>query len=189
MSETRPNPFVRLACEVGPLVLFFLANAQFGLFVATGVFMVAMVIALAVNYWMERRVAMMPLVTCGFVLVFGGLTLILQDELFIKIKPTLVNLLFAAALFIALIARRNLLKTLLGSVLILDDTGWRILTWRWAVFFVVLAALNEIVWRNFSTDDWVAFKLFGIVPLTLAFSMAQLPLLRRHGADQGTNDT
>ena len=122
----------------------------------------------------------MPLVGAVFVLIFGGLTLALDDDLFIKIKPTVVNCLFATLLFAGLAWRRSLLKLLMGSVLVLDEIGWRKLTWRWAFFFVALAVLNEIVWRNFSTDVWVNFKVFGLLPLSLVFGAAQIPLILRH---------
>ena len=126
----------------------------------------------------------MPLVTAGVVLVFGGLTLILQDELFIKIKPTIVNGLFAAAIFGGLALGRNFVQVVMGAVVNLDDKGWWILAVRWGAFFIVLAILNEIIWRSVSTDAWVSFKVFGILPLTLVFSLAQVPLLTRHAIEK-----
>ena len=120
-----------------------------------------------------------------FVLGFGTLTLLLQDEDFIKLKPTITNCLFAAILFSGLAFGRPLLRPLFGSVLDLSPRGWRTLTMRWASFFVVLAALNEFVWRSFPTDVWVDFKVFGIMPLTLVFAMAQVPLLKREAAEGG----
>ncbi|MDA1133170.1 MAG: septation protein A [Proteobacteria bacterium] len=179
-----PNPLVRLAIEIGPLVVFFVANARAGIFVATGALMVAILLSVAASYALERRLPAMPLVTAVVVLVFGGLTLYLQDELFIKLKPTIVNLLFAAAIFAGLLMRRNVLRVVLGTVMRLTDEGWRRLAVRWGGFFVVLAILNEIVWRNFSTDTWVTFKVFGIMPLTIAFSLAQVPLLTRFAPDE-----
>ena len=174
------NPYLRLLIEAGPLGAFFLANAKAGIMVGTAVFMAATVVALMASWHLERRVPVMPVVGAGFVLVFGGLTLWLNDDLFIKLKPTLVNLLFATVLFVGHFMRRNLLKHVLGSVLNLTDEGWRILALRWACFFVVLAVLNEAVWRTMSTDDWVNFKVFGIMPLTLLFSMLQTPFIMRH---------
>lgn len=174
------NQFARLAIEAGPLAAFFVANSQAGIMTGTAVFMVAITIAVAVSWRLERRIPIMPVVGAGFVLLFGGLTLWLQDDLFIKIKPTLVNLLFASVLFVAHAMRRNVMKRLLGTVLSLSDEGWRMLGIRWAWFFLVLAVLNEIVWRNFSTDMWVNFKVFGIMPLTLVFSAFQAPLIMRH---------
>lgn len=177
-------PFLRLLIEAGPLAAFFIANAQAGIMTGTGVFMVAITLSLLVSWRVERRLPIMPLVGAGFVLLFGGLTLYLNDDLFIKLKPTLVNLLFATVLFTAHWLRRNVLKHLLGTVIALDEDGWRKLGLRWAVFFVVLALLNEVVWRTLSTDAWVNFKVFGILPLTLLFSALQTPLILRHQLPQ-----
>ena len=174
---------LRLATELGPLVVFFLTNWKAGIFWATGAFMAATALALAVSYIRMRTVPVMPLVTGVFVLVFGGLTLWLHDDTFIKLKPTIVNLCFAAILGAGLALGRPLLKIVFASVFALDDEGWRKLTVRWIGFFVVLAILNEIVWRNVPTDTWVSFKVFGIMPLTFAFSLAQLPLLKRHALE------
>jgi intracellular septation protein len=174
------NPILKLALEIGPLALFFLTNARAGLFWATGVFMVAILISLSITWILERRLPTLPLVTGIFVLIFGGLTLILQDELFIKLKPTIVNTLFAVILLGGLLRGKSFLKSLMGSMFPMTDQGWRVLTLRWAMFFVVLAILNEIVWRNASTDDWVSFKVFGIMPLTILFSVLQLPTMNRH---------
>jgi intracellular septation protein len=179
-TAAAPSPLKKLLIEAGPLVAFFVANAKFGIYVATGVLMVALVASLAASWRMERKLPVMPLVTAVFALVFGGLTLALRDETFIKLKPTIVNLLFASALFAGLLAGRPLLKVVLGEALRLDETGWRILTLRWALYFVLLAAINEVVWRNFSNDTWVSFKVFGIMPLTILFTMTQLPLIKRH---------
>lgn len=149
------------------------------LFEATGAFMIATIIALVAGWTLERKLPVMPLVSGILVLLFGGLTLYLADETFIKLKPTLVNCLFAAILFGGLLFGKPLLKPLFGAAVQLTDHGWRLLTIRWAVFFVVLAVLNEIVWRGFSTDFWVSFKLFGIMPLTFLFAAAQTPLFLR----------
>lgn len=174
----------QLATELGPLVLFFVANWRFDIFVATGVFMVAIVAALAAAWQRQRRLPVMPLVTAVFVLVFGGLTLWLQDELFIKLKPTIVNLLFAAILLVGLSRGRIVLALVLGQALRLDPLGWRRLTVRWALFFVFLAALNEVVHRTCSTDFWVGFKSFGMLPLTILFTLSQMPLLARHALEE-----
>jgi len=171
---------LKLLVEVGPLVVFFVMNARAGIFWGTGAFMVAIVISLIASRILFGRVPVMPLVTGVFVLVFGGLTLWLQDEQFIKIKPTLVNALFAGALFTGLLAGRSLLKIVFGEVFRLTDEGWRKLTLRWACFFTFLAVLNEVVWRSFSTDVWVSFKVFGIMPLTMIFAIAQMGLLKQH---------
>lgn len=174
------SPLLRMALEAGPLVAFFVVNRMEGIMAGTAVFMAATLVSVALSYWLERRVPLMPVIGCGFVMVFGGLTLWLDDALFIKIKPTVVNLLFAGILFGGLAFRRIFLKLLMGTVLNLTDEGWRLLTWRWAFFFVFLAILNEIVWRSMSTDAWVNFKVFGIMPLSLAFGAAQIPLIMKH---------
>ncbi|MDQ0315161.1 septation protein A [Amorphus orientalis] len=187
MTEAKPiNPLLKLALELGPLVIFFVTNARIDLITATGAFMAATVVALAVSYAIQRSLPIMPLVTGVVVLVFGGLTLALQDELFIKLKPTIVNCLFAAVLFGGLaIWKRPLLGLVLDSVISMDDDGWRKLTIRWASFFLFLALLNEIVWRNFSSDFWVSFKVFGIMPITMVFALAQIPLIERHKLPSG----
>lgn len=174
------NPLLKLALEIGPLVIFFIANQRAGIFAATGLFMVAVIASLAVSWVLTRHLPVMPMVSAVVVLVFGGLTLFLQDELFIKLKPTIVNTMFGAVLLGGLAFGRPLLPLVLDTVFRLTPEGWRKLTFRWAIFFFVLAALNEIVWRTQTTDFWVNFKVFGIMPLTLAFALAQTPLILRH---------
>jgi intracellular septation protein len=171
---------LKLAVEVGPLIVFFLVNARAGIFWGTGVFMGATIASLIASRILFGRIPVMPLVTGICVMVFGGLTLWLQDDHFIKIKPTIVNALFAGALFFGLLANQPLLRIVFGEVFRLTDEGWRKLTLRWACFFTFLAVLNEIVWRSFSTDTWVSFKVFAVMPLTMAFAVAQVGLLRQY---------
>jgi len=182
------SPFLRLALEMGPLLIFFVTNGQFGIMPATAAFMVATPIAVLISYRLEKRIPVMPLVGCGFVMLFGGLTLWLDDDFFIKIKPTIVNLLFATVLFIGLALKRPYLKLLMGAVLHLDNEGWHKLGLRWAIFFIVLAVLNEVVWRNFSTEFWAGFKLFGLMPLTMIFAIAQVPLITAHQIEDAPAD-
>ncbi|MCX5494820.1 septation protein A [Kaistia dalseonensis] len=173
------NPILKLLLELGPLGVFFFANARYGIYWATGAFMVVTLAALAASLVITRRLPIMPLVTGIVVVVFGGLTLWLHDDTFIKMKPTIVNALFGAVLLGGLLFGRSLLGYVFDSVFKLTDEGWRVLTFRWGLFFLLLAVLNEVIWRMFSTDVWVQFKVFGIMPLTLVFTLSQLPLITR----------
>jgi intracellular septation protein len=185
MSEKKKlNPILKLVLDIGPLILFFLANARFGIFAATSGFMVAVLIALAVSYALTRHIEVMPIVTAIIVLIFGGLTLVLHDELFIKLKPTIIYLLFGGTLLGGLALGKPLLGMVFDQMFHLTDEGWRKLTWRWAVFFFALAVLNEIVWRTQTTDFWVSFKLFGVVPLTFLFGALQMPLINKYSVER-----
>ncbi|HXF53589.1 MAG TPA: septation protein A [Hyphomicrobiaceae bacterium] len=184
-AELGTNQLLKLLLEMGPLGVFFLVNSYKGIFWGTGAFMLATLVSLTTSRALLGRVPIMPMVSGVFVMVFGGLTLLLQDELFIKMKPTIVNTLFASILFAGLWCGHSLLKVLFGEVFRLREPGWRLLTFRWACFFAALALLNEMVWRSFSTDFWVAFKVFGIMPLTLAFAVSQIGLLKRYGESSG----
>ncbi len=177
------DPILKLVLDIGPLVLFFAANARYGIYAATGAFMLAVLIALAVSYALTRHIALMPVVTAVIVLIFGGLTLVLHNDLFIKLKPTIIYVLFGGTLLIGLLLDKPFLSILFDQMFHLTDVGWRKLTWRWVIFFFALAVLNEIVWRNFSTDTWVSFKLFGVVPLTFLFGALQYPLIMKYHPD------
>jgi intracellular septation protein len=132
-----------------------------------------------------RHLPRMAVVTGIVVAIFGGLTLWLQDETFIKMKPTMVNSIFALILGFGLVRERSYLKSLIGETVPMDDAGWLIFTRRWVMFFICMAALNELVWRTQSTEDWVAFKTFGSLPLTFVFLALQWPLLKRHMVEEG----
>ncbi len=179
-EKGKENPALRLALDLGPLLIFFGVNALYGIFAATGVFMVAIIAALIASRILTGKFAKMPLVTAVLVLVFGGLTLYLQDETFIKIKPTIIYILFASILLGGLAVKRIFLQTVLGEAFQLSATGWRLLTYRWAGFFIFLAFANEAVWRSMSTDNWVSFKVFGLLPLTLLFAVMQTGFLQKH---------
>ena len=186
MEQTKKpqlNPLLKLVLDLGPLLLFFFANSRYGIFAATGTFMVAVLAALAVSYAMTRHLPIMPVVTAIIVVIFGGLTLILHDATFIKVKPTIIYALFGAVLLGGLFFNKPLLGVVFDSLFQLTDEGWRKLTWRWALFFFLLAVLNEIVWRNFSTNAWVDFKVFGVTPLTFVFAALQTPLLRKYAVE------
>src|ERR1700691_2740521 len=180
------NPFLKLVLDLGPLALFFFANSRYGIFAATAAFMVAVVAALVVSYAITRHLPIMPVVTAVIVLVFGGLTLFLHDATFIKVKPTIIYALFGAVLLGGLAFNKPLLGVVFDSMFHLTEEGWRKLTLRWAIFFLVLAVLNEIVWRNTSTNIWVDFKVFGVMPLTLVFGALQYPLLQKYAAAPAT---
>jgi intracellular septation protein len=198
------NPALKLVLELGPLMVFFFANArgewlvqkfpalaELGgpIFIATGLFMAATAIALAVSWLLTRTLPMMPLVSGVVVLIFGALTLYLQNDIFIKMKPTIVNTLFGGILLGGLLFGKSLLGYVFNSAFSLDAEGWKKLTFRWGLFFFVLAALNEVVWRNFSTDFWVAFKVWATMPITILFTISQMPLILRHSLDNKSEDS
>ena len=209
-KKTQLNPILKLALDIGPLLLFFVANSRpalflplfrpllpahltsgehVGIFVATAVFMTAVVMALVFSYLATRHLPIMPLITAVIVLVFGSLTLVLHDELFIKLKPTIIYLLFGGVLLGGLAFGKPLLGAVFDSVFHLSEEGWRKLTMRWALFFFGLAALNEIVWRTQSTDVWVSFKVFGVLPLTFLFAALQFPLMSKHAVPDREQQT
>src|ERR1700722_4876154 len=178
------NPALKLVLDLGPLLVFFVANSRFGIFAATGAFMAAIVLALAVSYALTRHLPIMPLVTAVVVVVFGTLTLVLHDENFIKVKPTIIYVLFGGVLLAGLAFGKSLLGIVFDSVFHLTEEGWRKLTLRWALFFLALAVLNEIVWRTQTTDIWVDFKVFGSLPLPFLFAALQSPLLEKSAAPE-----
>ncbi|QDC01452.1 MULTISPECIES: septation protein A [Phyllobacteriaceae] len=193
------NPLLKLVLELGPLMVFFFANArgewlagkfpalaELGepIFIATGLFMAATVISLAVSWLLVRRLPVMPLVSGIVVLIFGALTLYLHNDVFIKMKPTIINSLFGAALLGGLAFGKSLLGYVFDEAFRLDAEGWRKLTLRWGLFFFFLAIVNEVVWRNFSTDFWVAFKVWATMPITILFTISQMPLIMRHSLEE-----
>ncbi len=186
MDKTQPHPLFKLATELGPLIVFFFVNAKFNLFAATGAFMVAIVAAMIASYMVTRHVPIMALVTGVIVLVFGTLTLVLHDETFIKVKPTIIYGLFAAVLGGGLLFGRSFIAILFDQMFNLTSEGWRKLTLRWTLFFVAMALLNEVIWRTQTTDFWVAFKAFGVIPITMVFAMLQMPLIKRYSREPAT---
>jgi len=174
------SPLLKMALDLGPLLIFFAANMVSGIFTATAVFMVAITISIATTFVIERKISPMPALTCALVLIFGGLTLWLSNENFIKIKPTILYAMFSAVLIGGLAFNRLFIKYLLGQSFQLAEPAWRALTWRWSVFFLALAIINEFVWRNTTTDTWVAFKVWGVFPMTLIFALSQTPFIARH---------
>jgi len=174
------TPLMRLCLDLGPLLIFFLAFQWGGIFVATGVFMLAILVALGIGYGIERRFSPMPVFTAILVLIFGGLTLYLKDATFIKMKVTVLYAFFGLTLLGGLAFGRLFVKYVFSAAFELREEGWRKLTWRWGFFFLALAVLNEIVWRSLPTADWVKFKVFGIIPLIMLFALAQMPLVLKH---------
>lgn len=180
----KPPVWLKPTTDFGPLIVFFIAYLRFDLMAATAALMVATVIALALSLLIARRVPMMPVITAVIVGIFGGLTLWLDDEMFIKLKPTIVQGLISAVLLGGLIFGKPLLRPVMGATWPMDDAGWRRLTFRFGCFFAAMAVVNEIVWRTQSTDTWVTFKVFGLMGLTFIFGLFQMPLLNRHHIDE-----
>ncbi len=170
----------KLLIDIGPLAIFFIFYTRSGLQAAILPLMIATVIAVIVSYILEKKIPIMPSLGAGIVLIFGGLTIYFNDETFIKMKPTIINALFAIILYTGMLLKKPLLKYLLGAAIKMEEEGWKILTQRWIAFFVALAVLNELVWRTQSTDIWVNFKVFAILPITFIFTMTQFPLIKKY---------
>lgn len=179
------NPQIRrLALDLGPLLIFFAAFRYLGIFGATACFMAAIVLALGLGYLLEKRLSPMPLFTALLVMVFGGLTLYLKNDVFIKMKPTVLYGFFSAVLLVGLAFDRLFIKYVFAQAFELDEAGWRKLTIRWGLFFLALAAINETVWRITTTATWVSFKVWGIIPLIFLFALAQTRLVIKHQAPE-----
>ena len=170
----------KILIDIGPLAVFFYFYSKNGLQASILPFMIATVIAVLFSYIHEKKIPIMPTVGATIVLIFGGLTIYFDNDIFFKMKPTIINLLFAAILYGGVVFKKSLLKYLLGATLQLEEKGWKILTQRWIGFFIALAILNEIIWRTQSTDLWVSFKVFGILPITFIFTMTQFPLIKKY---------
>jgi intracellular septation protein len=196
--EDKAHPALKLALELGPLLVFFFGNlrgewlvqkfpalSSLGgpLLVATGLFMAATVLSLVVSKIVFKHLPVMPFVSGVVVLVFGSLSIWLQDDTFIKMKPTIVNSLFGVVLLGGLFFGKSLLGYVFNAAFQLTDEGWRKLTLRWGVFFFILAVINEVVWRNFSDAAWVSFKVWGTMPLTILFTLSQMPLIMKHSVE------
>ncbi len=181
MTETKKlGQGQKTLLDFGPLLAFFAANWAGGIYWATGIFMAATVVTLLITYLATGKIAKFPLFSAIFVGVFGGLTIYLHNDIFIKVKVTLVNALFGGVLLAGLAFGKTFLKDVMGEAMQLPDHAWRTLTFRWSILFFALAILNEIVWRNFTTDQWVNFKVFGLMGLTLLFALANAPFMSRH---------
>ena len=195
----KQNPVLKMALELGPLLIFFFGNLRgewlartfpeltaIGgpLLIATALFMAATILSLIISKIVFKHLPVMPFVSGIVVLVFGGLSIWLQDDTFIKMKPTIVNTLFGVVLLGGLAFGTSLLGYVFNAAFQLDAEGWRKLTLRWGIFFLFLAVLNEVVWRNFSDDVWVSFKVWGTMPITILFTLAQMPLIMKHSLEE-----
>ena len=183
------HPALKFVLELGPVIIFFVVNSKYDIFAATIVLMVSVVATLGISWAITRHLPAMPLVTAALVLVFGTLTVILHDENFIKLKVTILYTLLGGTLIGALYFGKLLLPIVFDMAIHMDDAGWRKLTWRWGLFFFLLAGLNEIFRRVLTTDQWMYFKTFGILPLTVVFAIAQTPLILRHEIPAESDDT
>ena len=174
--------FLKFITDFGPLLIFFTIYYKSGnnLSAAIPPLIISTLIAVAIMYFVEKKIPYVPLIGAVVISLFGGLTLYFNNPIFIYMKPTIINMVFALILYGGVIVKKPLLKYLLGAALKLEEDGWRILTQRWIAFFVALAILNEIVWRTQSTDVWVNFKVFGILPITFIFTMTQFPLIKKY---------
>lgn len=172
--------FVKLLLEFSPLGLFFLASTEYGFFTSTAVLMVATVISLIVTWRLFRQLALMAIITAATGLIAGAATLILVDQVYIQLKPTIVGLTFSSILIIGLIKDKPLFKLLLGENLYLTDEGWRLLTWLWLGYFLFITGLNEYIWRTHSFAFWAGFKAFGLMPLTVIYAIPQIYLLKKY---------
>ena len=170
----------KLLIDIGPLAVFFIFYTRSDLKTAILPFMIATTIAVLFSYIIEKKIPIMPTVGAVIILIFGGLTIYFDNETFFKMKPTIINLLFAGILYGGIILNKSLLRYLLGAALKLQDEGWDILTKRWIGFFIALAILNEIIWRTQTTDIWVNFKVFGILPITFIFTLTQFSTIKKY---------
>lgn len=173
-------PLIKFATEMGPLAIFFGAYKFYGLLPATGILILASLVALAITFFYERKVPVMPLVSAVVLTVLGTITLLSGNPLFIKIKPTIVNALFASILLCGVYFRKGLVKYVLGAAMPLTEEGWIKFSFRFGLLFLGLAILNEVIWRNFPEDFWIKFKVFGMFPLTVIFMLAHVPFMKKH---------
>ncbi len=183
------KPLPKFLVEFGPLLAFFIGNWKGGVFWGTGLFMAATAVALIVSWVLTKKIAKFPLFSAIFVGIFGGLTIYLHDDTFIKVKVTLINLMFGATLLGGLFYGKVFLKSVMGEAVNLSQEAWRTLTLRWGIFFLFIAALNELIWRNVSTDMWINFKVFGLLGMTLVFALANAPYMAKHMIEDNSKPT
>ena len=177
------RPIIKFTADFGPLLIFFIIylNNENDLKVAIPPFIVATLIALIVIYFLEKRIPMVPLVSGILITFFGGLTLYFDNKIFFYMKPTIINILFAAVLFFGrYFTQKSLLKIFFQNAFNLEDEGWKKLNYRWISFFLFIAILNEIVWRTQSEVFWVNFKVWGLLPISFLFAISQVPLMNKY---------
>jgi intracellular septation protein len=173
-------PLLKLALDIGPLVVFFATYKFFDIFAATGALMVVTIVTLAVSYAMTKKVSVIPLVTAVMVMIFGGLTLWLESDWFIKVKLTIIYVLLATGMYVGLYFGRPFAKVMLDAAVELPEHCWKTLTYRTAALFLAIAGLNEFAWRLLTTDNWVTFKVIGVPVIMFAFFMAHAPFILRN---------
>ena len=188
MNKAEPPKKGRWLIEYGPLILFFVVNYAAGILLATAALVAATILALGLSWVLDRHIPMMTLMGGIAVTFFGGLTWVLDDPFYIKIKPTVISSLIAVTLIGGLLIKRNPLKAMLGTKLQLSDAGWRQVTWMWAAMFATSALANEIAWRNLSDDGWVTFKLFGLTGISVVFALLTMPIMSKHSTMSNTQD-
>jgi intracellular septation protein len=171
---------IKLSLEFMPLGLFFLASTHYHFWISTAVLVVATVISLAATWWLFRQLALMAIITAVTSIGAGSVTLIWDDPMYVQMKPTIVGGIFSLILIVALVTREPLFKTLLGQNLKLNAEGWRVLTWLWLVYFIFISILNEYIWRNYTWEFWATFKAFGLMPMTVAYALPQMLLMKRY---------
>jgi intracellular septation protein len=183
MNDVKLSQTQRTALDMGPLLVFFLANWKFGLITATGVLMAATFLSLAINYYITKTVSKFTLISACFIAVFGAATLYFQDTWYLKAKVTLIEFLFAGFLFAGLYFKKLFVKDIMGHALDMPDDAWRILTIRWAIFFIAMGVLNLVIWHFFSESLWVSFKAFGLLACTMVFAVANTPFMAKYMKD------
>ncbi len=183
-APSKSSMLVKFALDLGPLIVFFAVFEKFGIYAATGAFMVAVFAVLGIGYAREKRLSPIPLFTAVLVLIFGGLTLYLKNDMFIKMKPTVLYALFGLLLLGGLWFNHLFIKYVFAEAFDLDERGWRTLTLRWGIFFLLISGANEFIWRHYSTQTWVMFKVWAIIPLIFLFALAQTPLILKHQIEE-----
>lgn len=194
MKKRDINPVLKFLLELGPLVIFFIIYGRIkdkvfsifgvdyqGFIIATGVFIPILLFSILVLWILSGKIAKMQIITAILVVIFGGLTIWFNDDRFFKMKPTIIYLLFGGILSFGLMRKKSYLEYIMEDMLPLESTGWVILTKRVAIFFLSLALLNELIWRNMSTDSWVNFKTFGLTGAVFIFFIAQNSLIQKYG--------